>query len=215
LVGIDCNLSLAKQTIENLCGSSAGAFELWEAVEELNHEHSNYFAGECWRRAPFREVFWCQGKKPPELAMPLRLTDSACGISHNPLKLVGVGQVGKAGLAGMRLARDLRACGAAIWPFDGARECIKAPMVLVEIYPRLFAGQRRKLDDLRHLQAALRSQASVLSARAASPELDEHSCDALVGAAGMRQVAESSGLPEPRQLPERARIEGWIYGVAG
>jgi len=126
---------------------------------------------------------------------------------------IGAAQVAKASFSGMRLAHRLDA-KVAIWPFDPLPE---RGSVVVEIYTRIYlrrAGMSgvklRTRAELNSALAGLRSPPARLRF-----EPNDHQTDALVTAAGMRQLA----LTEPRAFapqgltPEIARTEGWTFGV--
>jgi hypothetical protein len=126
---------------------------------------------------------------------------------------IGAAQVAKASFSGMRLAHRLDA-KVAIWPFDPLPE---RGSVVVEIYTRIYlrrAGMSgvklRTRAELNSALAGLRSPPARLRF-----EPNDHQTDALVTAAGMRQLA----LTEPRAFapqgltPEIARSEGWTFGV--
>ena len=161
--------------------------------------------------------FWTAGPQPHGWNAQPRATEVACrdaglGSPQTPFQLIGAKQVGKGALAGMRLLHRLqREAGerVAIWPFDPAAARDRRSVVC-EIYPRLFirrAGfgnaKLRTREDLNH---ALNSLASIGLARG---EFDDHQCDALITAAGLRHAADdlvawAAGDGEP---------EGWIFGV--
>jgi len=102
----------------------------------------------------------------------------------------------------------------AIWPMDPLPANGSA---VVEIYTRIYL-RRAGLSGvkLRSL-AALNEALKALGSRPArlSFEPNDHQTDALVTAAGMRQLARD----EPRAFdpeglsPEIARSEGWTFGV--
>ena len=163
---------------------------------------------------------------PDGFAMPRRVTEQVCGDSgygwpESPFKLIGPKQVGKGGLAGMRLVHDLKAHLSdrlAVWPFDADND--GCAIVITEIYPRQFlkrAGHgNAKIRDLAGLNR-------VLAAMGSKPYKDpdafsDHDADALISAAGLRMmcgtaktVPEAIATPKaPRQTLER---EGWIFGA--
>ena len=147
----------------------------------------------------------------------MRPTEVACvtarlGNPQTPFQLIGPKQVGKGALAGMRLLHRLQgevAEQVGIWPFDrdAGRD---RRSVVCEIYPRLFirrAGfgnaKLRTRDDLNH---ALNALASIGLARG---EFDDHQCDALITAAGLRHLADDPAL----WAAGDSQPEGWIFGV--
>jgi hypothetical protein len=102
----------------------------------------------------------------------------------------------------------------AIWPFDPLPE---RGSVVVEIYTRIYlrrAGMSGvKLRTRAELNRALMGLGSPPARLRFEP--NDHQTDALVTAAGMRQLT----LTEPRAFapqgltPEIARTEGWTFGV--
>jgi hypothetical protein len=126
---------------------------------------------------------------------------------------IGAAQVAKASFSGMRLLHRLDG-KVAIWPMDPLPA---AGSAVVEIYTRIYL-RRAGMTGVK-----LRSRAALNLALAGldSPpprlrfEPNDHQTDALVTAAGMRQLA----LTEPRAFdPEGltagiARSEGWTFGV--
>ena len=126
---------------------------------------------------------------------------------------IGAAQVAKASFAGMRFLHRLDG-KVAIWPMDPVPEHDSA---VVEIYTRIYlrrAGMSgAKLRSRAALNLALDGLASLPARLRFEP--NDHQTDALVTAAGMRQLA----LTEPRAFdpegltPEIARSEGWTFGV--
>jgi hypothetical protein len=126
---------------------------------------------------------------------------------------IGAAQVAKASFSGMRLAHRLDG-EVAIWPLDPLPE---RGSVVVEIYTRIYlrrAGMSGvKLRSRVELNRALAGLGSPPARLRFEP--NDHQTDALVTAAGMRQLT----LTEPRAFaprgltPEIARTEGWTFGV--
>ena len=126
---------------------------------------------------------------------------------------IGAAQVAKASFSGMRFLHCLDG-KVAIWPMDPVPEHDSA---VVEIYTRIYlrrAGMSGgKLRSRAALNLALDGLASLPARLRFEP--NDHQTDALVTAAGMRQLA----LTEPRAFdpegltPEIARSEGWTFGV--
>ena len=126
---------------------------------------------------------------------------------------IGAAQVAKASFAGMRFLHRLDG-KVAIWPMDPLPERGSA---VVEIYTRIYlrrAGMSGgKLRSRAALDLALKGLGSPPARLRFEP--NDHQTDALVTAAGMRQLA----LTEPRAFdpedltPEIARSEGWTFGV--
>lgn len=126
---------------------------------------------------------------------------------------IGAAQVAKASFAGMRFLHRLDR-NVAIWPMDPLPERGSA---VVEIYTRIYLRRAglagAKLRSLEALNQALRALGSPPSRLRFEP--NDHQTDALVTAAGMRQLASD----EPRAFdpegltPAIARSEGWTFGV--
>lgn len=126
---------------------------------------------------------------------------------------IGAAQVAKASFSGMRLLHRL-AGKMAIWPMDPLADHGSA---VVEIYTRIYlrrAGmpgtKLRSRVELNHALKAIGSPPARLSF-----EPNDHQTDALVTAAGMRQLAlHEPGAFNPQGLtPAIARTEGWTFGV--
>ena len=126
---------------------------------------------------------------------------------------IGAAQVAKASFSGMRLLHRLDG-KVAIFPMDPLPEHASA---VVEIYTRIYlrrAGMPgSKLRTREQLNEALAGLNSKLVRLGFEP--NDHQTDALVTAAGMRQLART----EPRAFapegltPEIARTEGWTFGI--
>jgi hypothetical protein len=126
---------------------------------------------------------------------------------------IGAAQVAKASFSGMRLLHRLDG-KVAIWPMDPLP---KRASTVVEIYTRIYlrrAGMTgTKLRSRAELNRALKGLDSPPARLRFEP--NDHQTDALVTAAGMRQLA----LAEPRAFdpegltPHIARAEGWTFGV--
>jgi hypothetical protein len=126
---------------------------------------------------------------------------------------IGAAQVAKASFSGMRFLHRLDG-KVAIWPMDPLPEHGSA---VVEIYTRIYlrraglSGKKvRSRADLNRALVALGSRPARLRF-----EPNDHQTDALVTAAGMRQLATT----EPRAFdpngltPQIAQAEGWTFGV--
>ena len=126
---------------------------------------------------------------------------------------IGAAQVAKASFSGMRFLHRLDG-KVAIWPMDPLPEQGSA---VVEIYTRIYL-RRAGLSGVK-----LRSRADLnraLKGLGSSParlrfEPNDHQTDALVTAAGMRQLAatEPSAFDPGGLTPHIARAEGWTFGV--
>ena len=126
---------------------------------------------------------------------------------------IGAAQVAKASFSGMRLLRRLDG-KVAIWPM--------APLpahgsAVVEIYTRIYLRRAGMTGTKLRSRAALNRALEGLGSKPGRLrfEPNDHQTDALVTAAGMRQLA----LTEPRAFdphglsPEIAQAEGWTFGV--
>lgn len=126
---------------------------------------------------------------------------------------IGAAQVAKASFSGMRLLHRLDG-KVAIWPMDALPEHGSA---VVEIYTRIYlrrAGMAgTKLRSRKQLNEALVGLGSRPVRLRFEP--NDHQTDALVTAAGMRELART----EPRAFdpagltPQIARTEGWTFGI--
>jgi hypothetical protein len=126
---------------------------------------------------------------------------------------IGAAQVAKASFAGMRFLHHLDG-KIAIWPMDPLPEHGSA---VVEIYTRIYLRRAGltgvKLRSRSELNRALKGLGSPPARLRFEP--NDHQTDALVTAAGMRQLATT----EPRAFDphgltaEIARSEGWTFGV--
>ena len=126
---------------------------------------------------------------------------------------IGAAQVAKASFSGMRLLHRLDG-QVAIFPMDPLPE---RGSVVAEIYTRIYlrrAGMPgSKLRTREQLNKALMGLGSKPARLRFEP--NDHQTDALVTAAGMRQLART----EPRAFapegmtPEIARTEGWTFGI--
>jgi hypothetical protein len=126
---------------------------------------------------------------------------------------IGAAQVAKASFSGMRLLHRIDG-KVAIFPMDPLPERGSA---VVEIYTRIYlrrAGMPgTKLRTRKQLNEALVGLGSKPVRLRFEP--NDHQTDALVTAAGMRQLARA----EPRAFapegltPEIAKTEGWTFGI--
>ena len=126
---------------------------------------------------------------------------------------IGAAQVAKASFAGMRLLHRFDGM-MAIWPMDPLP---KHGSAVVEIYTRIYLRRAGltgvKLRSRAELNRALRGLGSPPARLRFEP--DDHQTDALVTAAGMRQLAltESRAFNPEGLTAEIARSEGWTFGV--
>jgi hypothetical protein len=126
---------------------------------------------------------------------------------------IGAAQVAKASFAGMRFLHRLDG-KLAIWPVDAIPEHGSA---VVEIYTRIYLRRAGLSGTKLRSLAALNEALSALGSRPARLgfEPNDHQTDALVTAAGMRQLAahEPRAFDPEGLTPEIARSEGWTLGV--
>jgi hypothetical protein len=126
---------------------------------------------------------------------------------------IGAAQVAKASFSGMRFLHCIDG-KVAIWPMDPLPERGSA---VVEIYTRIYLRRAGlsgvKLRSRADVNRALKGLDSLPTRLRFEP--NDHQTDALVTAAGMRQLA----LTEPRAFapegltPQIAQTEGWTFGV--
>jgi hypothetical protein len=222
LVGIDCAFALPAATASVLLGQDYSAGALWAHIDGICGHAVDFFGGDFADHERHRPHFWRSGPRPVGFAEHHRETEHACrdaglGAPESPLKLVGARQVGKGGLAGMRVLHALKqnlGRRFAVWPFDSADS---ASIVCVELYPRLFMrmaahgnGKVRTADQLNRCLAALDTAPYLGSGGV----FTDHESDALVAAAGLRFIAGDRAVWSPGGLDSLAvRAEGWIFGV--
>jgi hypothetical protein len=136
------------------------------------------------------------------------------GNSASCFNLVGASQVGKSSLTGMRMLHQLQG-RIPVWPFDPVPE--KGPLI-VEIYTSMAARStglppgRSKVRDHAGLIAALTALGSPSLPRLAA--YDDHSTDAIMTAAWMRNSTQNQGLWNPEKLNLHiGATEGWTFGI--
>ncbi|MEM7651307.1 MAG: hypothetical protein AAF204_04410, partial [Pseudomonadota bacterium] len=227
LIGIDANFGYAQKIGEAQFGKAYNYKDLWAAVEKESVAASNFFAGPYWEANP--EYFWTAGKQPAHMTFPKRTTEVQCaadgyGRPESPFKLIGAKQVGKGGLAAMRMAYHLKRVAGdkiCIWPFE--REIADtSQIVITEIYPRQFLMRSghgvTKVNSLADLNEALKKLSSN-TINNDTYRFDNHDADAIVSSAGLRMLCgEQKTIPKtvsnPPMLNENAaKREGWIFGV--
>ena len=230
LVGLDLSPALPfvdeGAYFPGLPDGPADARGLWRMVDALSadepHLSASRFADQPGLSAHFRRqqgsITLTGGAYAPgvgRLRAVERLARAQGLPAQSCFNLVGAAQVGKSSLTGMRA---LNALGGTIpvWPFDPVPAT--GPLI-VEIYTTIAARAaglrvgRSKVRDGATLAAAL----AQLGARPGpTPErLDDHSTDALMTAAWMRNAAADPCWWSPVALtPHIAATEGWTFGVA-
>jgi hypothetical protein len=126
---------------------------------------------------------------------------------------IGAAQVAKASFSGMRLLHRLDG-KVAICPMDPLPDHGSA---VVEIYTRIYLRRAGMPGTKLRTRKALNQALGGLGSKPVRLrfEPNDHQTDALVTAAGMRQLART----EPRAFdpegltPEIARTEGWTFGI--
>ena len=170
---------------------------------ELAHRRHFYFGIADGMKAGFMHFRQCDA----------RLNAQGGRKTASAYDAIGAAQVAKASFSGMRFLHQLDG-KVAIWPMDPLPEHDSA---VVEIYTRIYlrrAGMSgSKLRSRETLNLALEGLGSRPTRLRFEP--NDHQTDALVTAAGMRQLA----ITEPRAFapegltPHIARSEGWTFGV--
>ena len=201
--------------------SPADAVALWQMVDDLaagdDHLSANGFIARGEIARHFRQLGNC-GDLFGSGRGRLRVCEhgqATMGLSpQSCFNLVGAAQVGKSSLTGMRVLNRLRG-RVPVWPFDPIPH--DGPLI-VEIYTAIAsraAGLRKgisKVRDPRSLDEVL----SAFSTEKHRPlaKYDDHSTDAILTTAWLRNVASDEPLWEPAALtPAIARTEGWTFGV--
>ena len=248
LIGIDCNFGYCHAVGMRQFGPSYTSYDLWQAVEKAaaetpGAESQDFYAGAYARHPVFGQAFWTKGPQPdwfiPEKLM--RQTEKHCiaqslGRPESPFKLIGAKQVGKGGLAGMRMGLFLKeqlGSDLCIWPFE-KDTCGEARTVITEIFPRQFlvrAGFRQqKIHSAADFTDALYRLGVCADANQVLPLLStldfaqdrtiSDKTDALCAAVGLRMLCGQKlhvpvDLFHPPAMTRAAQIcEGWIFGVA-
>jgi len=126
---------------------------------------------------------------------------------------IGAAQVAKASFSGMRLLHRLDG-RVPIWPMDNMPAHGSA---VVEIYTRIYLRRAGLTGTKLRSRAALNLALEGLGSRPArlAFEPNDHQTDALVTAAGMRELAahEPRAFAPEDLTPELARTEGWTFGI--
>lgn len=203
--------------------SPPNAHTLWALVDDLSAGDPHLGVGgfvdhleasRHFRRHGARRGDLFAGSEGRFRVVEARCRDDGHAQAVSSFNLVGAAQVGKASLAGMRLLHRLDG-RLALWPFDPVPA---AGAVLVELYTTIAARAagvgraRSKLRDSASLDAALAQLGSDCHAPLAG--YDDHSTDAMLGAAWLRRAADDQRLWNPIGLtPALAATEGWTFGV--
>lgn len=226
LIGVDANFGYAQSVGLEQFGASYDYKDIWANVERKSRPAPNYFAGPYWEHYP--QYFWSQGKRPAHITLPQRIIEKACrdaGLGHpeSPFKLIGAKQVGKGGLAAMRMAYDLKQKykdAISIWPFEQDKTST-ARIVITEIYPRQFLMRSghgtTKIRDISALNASLEALRS--NKINDTYRFNDHDTDAIISSAGLRMICGNKEIVPPNisnptlMTEEAAKREGWIFGV--
>lgn len=227
LIGIDANFGYAKHVGISQFGKSYNYKTLWGDVEAKSKQDANFLAQGFWEAWP--QYFWTEGKQPAHITLPKRTTETVCGEAgcgwpESPFKLLGPKQVGKGGLAAMRMAHYLkREAGdkICIWPFE-KHIADTSQIVISEIYPRQFLRRsmhgNAKVNSLKALNEVLQKQGTD-KIKNKTYRFNDHDADAIVSASGLRMLCGSQktlpkSISDPPFLNEKAvSREGWIFGV--
>ena len=170
---------------------------------ELAHRRHFYFGIADGVKAGFMHFRQCDA----------RLNAQGGRKTASAYDAIGAAQVAKASFSGMRFLRQLDG-KVAIWPMDPLPDHGSA---VVEIYTRIYlrrAGMPgSKLRSRAALNLALEGLGSAPVRLRFEP--NDHQTDALVTAAGMRQLAisEPNAFAPEGLTPHIARSEGWTFGV--
>jgi hypothetical protein len=126
---------------------------------------------------------------------------------------IGAAQVAKASFSGMRLLHALDG-RVPVWPMDALPDRGSA---VVEIYTRIYLRRAGLTGTKLRSRTALDLALEGLDSRPArlSFEPSDHQTDALVTAAGMRELAahEPRAFEPDGLTPELAGTEGWTFGI--
>lgn len=226
LVGMDLGISLPfadrGRFFPGWDESPASAPELWALIDRICEDDPHLGASALVDHpevsAYFRRHGGREGQQFGGGMGRFRVTEAAqrrlgCKPYSN-FNLVGAAQVGKSSLTGMRLLHHVKG-RIPVWPVDPLPP--RGP-VLCEIYTTIAAmaagrtAGRSKMRGAAELDAALVALGSGPSGLQGA--LDDHSCDAILTAAWLRNAAHDIRLWRPRELSaEIAATEGWTFGA--
>lgn len=225
IVGMDCSFSLPFADrggfFPEWPASPASAHGLWGLIDGIctsdDHLGCTSFVQHEAASRHFRRHLLGTGDLFEGSSGRLRRTERlarAAGFAatQSSFNLVGAAQVGKSSLTVMRMLHRLRGY-VPVWPFDPIPE--SGPL-LVEIYTAIAAHAgglrgRSKVRDGATLDAVLAELGSARHSPLA--RYDDHSTDALLGAAWLRRAADDPNLWHPIGLDDVAATEGWTFGV--
>lgn len=231
LVGLDLGISLpfadAGAFFPGWDASPADARGLWALIDRLCTDDPHLEAG-SFVTHPEAARYFRHGKDAQGDRFLLsgaatregrfRLAETAQRASGvrpvSNFNLVGAAQVGKSSLTGMRMLHRLGG-RVPVWPIDPLP---KQGSVITEIYTSVAA----RMGGVTGTATKVRSYGALNDAldRLGSPPvagdgaIDDHSADALLTAAWLRQVHSNRDLWHPPALtPPIARTEGWTFGA--
>lgn len=231
LVGLDLGISLpfvdCGAFFPGLGNGPDDARALWAMIDEVSSGDPHLGAGSFvdhpafapyFRRHGGREGahFRCDGAAHGRGRF--RVTEHAQAVQgckpYSNFNLVGAAQVGKSSLTGMRVLHRLRG-HLPVWPVDPLPA---SGSVLIEIYTSLAAleaARRPSTSKMRSYEALNGALAALGSPGiGGSGPIDDHTSDALLAAAWLREVAHDPARWRPPGLtPEIARTEGWTFGA--
>jgi hypothetical protein len=203
--------------------SPDNAPQLWQLIDDICHQDPHLSASSFVQHAEARRHFRHGKGNVGDLfeggVGRLRVVEhlqrqTKQANSWSCFNLVGAGQVGKSSLTGMRLLNRLRG-RIPIWPFDPLPD---SGPVLVEIYTSMAAraaglpANRSKVRDRESLDAAITALGAPKAGLLKS--YDDHSTDALMTAAWLRNAAEDRDLWQPCDMNDKiAATEGWTFGI--
>lgn len=233
LVGMDLGISLpfadAGAFFPGWSVSPADARELWALTDTICADDPNLSASSLvdhpllsayFRRHGGREGALFHLANASHKRGRMRVTETAQARAgckpYSNFNLVGAAQVGKSSLTGMRLLHRL-GDKVPVWPVDPLPV---AGSVIVEIYTAMAAiaagrtASRAKMTDHAALNSALIALGSDATTTGEGP-IDDHSADALVTSAWLRNNAAREDLWHPAELTsELAKTEGWTFGAS-
>ncbi len=227
LIGFDLSMALPFHDIGGYFpqwdDSPSDASELWKMVERLSagdpHLNILSFLEHPQAARHFRhsrdhvgDLFTGSTGRLRVVEHHQRKTGQANSASC--FNLVGAAQVGKSSLTGMRMLNQLNRA-IPVWPFDPVPQ--SGPLI-VEIYTTIAAlaaglpKGKSKIRDREGLEMALNNLATPLPAKL--ERYDDHSTDALITAAWMKNASTDRCLWSPPKLTDEiAQKEGWTFGV--
>ncbi|MEP2102982.1 MAG: hypothetical protein ABJP02_05455 [Parasphingorhabdus sp.] len=227
LIGFDLSMSLPFQDTGSYfpewSDSPSHAVELWQTVDRVSAadpylnalsflEHPQASRHFRHSRDHVGDLFTGGAGRLRVVEQYQRETRQANSASC--FNLVGAAQVGKSSLTGMRMLHQLNGA-IPVWPFDPVPD--SGPMI-VEIYTTiaaLAAGRPKGKSKIRErdgLEAALKALGTPLPTKL--KRYDDHSTDAMITAAWMKNASQDARLWHPPKLTDEiAQKEGWTFGV--